>query len=206
MPLPESDPKISRHLVLQSTLSSSCLKTLVGVVYATTSIHGTGPHTTYVSTFYGNANCICARYTTSGNLPRSFNLLTQLVSLTTHHLLTMFNAMHGPIMVFGGNGALGSHVIDALHADASFSLVITASRRPKPIQCLGSSTLYRDTICRTCDISDSAQIEALLDDIKPQTIISCAAPKSTASDATQYQTHYVGTIFLLECACRHPIV
>jgi len=89
-----------------------------------TSVHGAGPHTTYVSTSYGNANCTCARYTTSSDLPRSVNLLTQFVSLTTHHVLKLSNAMHRPIVVFGGNGALGSHVIDALHADASFSLVI----------------------------------------------------------------------------------
>lgn len=47
-----------------------------------------------------------------------------------------------------------------------------------PIQRPGSSTLYRETIYKTCDITDPTQIEALLDDIKPQTIISCAAPKS----------------------------
>jgi sterol-4alpha-carboxylate 3-dehydrogenase (decarboxylating) len=114
--------------------------------------------------------------------------------------------MYGPILVFGGNGTLGSYIIDALHADNSFSSVITASRQPKPPQRMSSSTVYRETICRTCDISNPKQIEALLDDIQPQTIISCAAPKPTASKAIQYQTNYVGTKNLLECARRHPAV
>lgn len=147
--------------------------------------------------------CLWARTeNTSYNLLKSkctehYRFIT-MAHATKSHIQTG-EPSFGPILVFGGCGYLGCHIVEALHADGKFSSIVAASRNP-------TRFCIEDASYEICDITNRAQVEKLLDEARPQVIIHSVAPNSNAPEEIQYKVNYLATKTLLECARSHTTV
>lgn len=106
----------------------------------------------------------------------------------------------GSVLVVGGCGFLGFHIVRRLLQDPDCSTVSVLSRDPNRNRLPGVSY-------RAGDISKPETIQPLLDELKPRVIIHAAAPSGHAvtGNASVYQeTNVDGTANLLACAAKTP--
>lgn len=104
------------------------------------------------------------------------------------------------VLVVGGCGFLGFHIVRSLLEDPDCSIVSVLSRNPTR-NCLPGVAYHAG------DISNPEAIRSLLDELKPRVIIHAAAPSGHAvtSNASVYQeTNIKGTANLLACAAQAP--
>lgn len=104
------------------------------------------------------------------------------------------------VLVVGGCGFLGYHIVRCLLEDPQCPTVSVLSRNPNRNRLPGVSY-------HACDISNFEAIHSLLVDLKPRVIIHAAAPSGHAvtGNASVYQdTNIKGTGNLLACATRTP--
>ncbi|KAF1954376.1 NAD(P)-binding protein [Byssothecium circinans] len=97
------------------------------------------------------------------------------------------------VLVTGGSGFLGAHVVEQLLSDPTISVAIV-SRKP---QASDHSTRLH---IHPADIASEAQVQAVFDTFKPQAVIHTASPHHTETTATFLRTNVEGTKVLLRCA------
>ena len=108
----------------------------------------------------------------------------------------------GTILVVGGCGFVGFHIVRLLLQEPEVGSIYVLSRNP-------TKNLQDGVNYRAGNITDTESIRALLDDIKPQIIIHTASPVATDSSASLKQfrdTNVKGTEVLLICASDAPSV
>lgn len=105
----------------------------------------------------------------------------------------------GTVLVTGGCGFLGSHIVEALLREPSCARVVVVSRNPKNFRFPGALYL-------AADITDRADVCAVLDKVKPRVIIHTVSPGYLANAALQLKINYEGTKLLLACATEYPAV
>lgn len=114
--------------------------------------------------------------------------------------------MADTVVVTGGAGFIGSHVVDALVGERKRVVVIDdlSAGKPERVNPLADFQI--------ADISDKAALDRLIDRVSPRAIYHLAAQASvTSSVADPYRDSEVnvrGTLNLLEAArrCRAPLV
>ncbi|KAF7502303.1 hypothetical protein GJ744_006146 [Endocarpon pusillum] len=105
----------------------------------------------------------------------------------------------GTVLVTGGCGFLGSHIVEALLREPQCARVVVVSRNPKDFRFPGAFYL-------AADITDRAAVRAVLDKVKPRVIIHTVSPSYLAKATVQLKVNYEGTKLLLACATDHPAV
>ena len=109
---------------------------------------------------------------------------------------------HGPVVVIGGCGFIGFHIVDALRKDSKWGSVSVISRHPNINQCQGVA-YHEGNIC------NEEAIQGLLASIKPRVIFHTAAPLAadpTIKPAQHYRTSVEGTKNVLAFAKSSPTV
>ncbi|KAE9381215.1 C-3 sterol dehydrogenase/C-4 decarboxylase [Stipitochalara longipes BDJ] len=101
----------------------------------------------------------------------------------------------GIVLVTGGCGRLGSKLVKALLSDSACSAVHAVSRTP-------TANLHANAKYHAADLTNSEQLAAILEKIKPRVILHCASPQYLAPDKELWQTNVVGTRALLKCAAE----
>ena len=102
----------------------------------------------------------------------------------------------GTVLVTGGNGIVGSHVVDAFIADGAFKRIVATQHRQNQYQ--NSKATYR-----VCDITDHLQVTALLEEVQPQVIVHTVSPGPFATPQAQRRVNYIATKQLLEAALQN---
>ena len=105
---------------------------------------------------------------------------------------------YGPVLVIGGCGFIGYHIIKALKQDSDCGPIFSVSRDPT-INHLDGVTYHAGSI------TDQKFVLSILQEIKPQVIIHAASPRPSAATvkAEEYrETNVGGTVMLLECAAK----
>ncbi|KAF2875748.1 C-3 sterol dehydrogenase/C-4 decarboxylase-like protein [Massariosphaeria phaeospora] len=107
----------------------------------------------------------------------------------------------GTVLVTGGAGIVGSHVIDALMKESHCERVVATYHRQKKHQDACPGVDYH-----VCNILDTSAVADLLDKTRPRVIIHTISPGPSAPADVQHQVNYVATKELLELALNHPDV
>jgi sterol-4alpha-carboxylate 3-dehydrogenase (decarboxylating) len=107
----------------------------------------------------------------------------------------------GPILVTGGAGYLGSHVVEALLADRTFSTVVS-SVEPQ----VSSNRYIPGAVYHNCDVSNSKQFTDLLDTVKPRIVMHTIGPGFFSPPEVHYRTTYQLSKQLIAIARKHPSV
>ncbi|KAF2008155.1 NAD(P)-binding protein [Amniculicola lignicola CBS 123094] len=101
------------------------------------------------------------------------------------------------VLVTGGCGFLGGHIVQQLLHDSATSIAIV-SRNPKP-------TFDESRISyHSAEIANKAQIQAIFDKIKPHAVIHTASPHHTEHASLLKRTNINGTRNLLQAAKSCP--
>lgn len=103
------------------------------------------------------------------------------------------------VLVVGGSGFLGFHIVRCLLEDPDCSTVTVLSRNPNRNRLPGVSY-------HAGDISNPEKVQSLLDELKPHVIIHAASPVGhvTGNSSTYRETNIKGTANLLACAAQAP--
>ncbi|KAK3307139.1 uncharacterized protein B0T15DRAFT_553555 [Chaetomium strumarium] len=108
------------------------------------------------------------------------------------------------VLVTGGGGFLGGHIVQQLVEDSAARAIAIVSRNPK-----ATSNNPRVTF-HAADIANDAQIKAVFDVVKPNMVIHTASPHHTEPASMQQQTNVEGTKLLLQhakaCSETHAFV
>lgn len=96
------------------------------------------------------------------------------------------------VLVVGGAGFVGSHVVRALLLEPDCDQIFVASRTPDSHPDQDGRVTYM-----VADITDEAQLAALFSTIKPQVVIHTVSPSPTASAEVLERTNIEGTRNLL---------
>ncbi|KAF4633338.1 hypothetical protein G7Y89_g4784 [Cudoniella acicularis] len=99
----------------------------------------------------------------------------------------------GTVLVTGGNGIVGSHVVDAFLTDGTFTRVVATQHRNQQYQNPKAHYLV-------CDITDAVQVTDLLNEVQPQVIVHTVSPGPFAPPKAQHRVNYIATKQLLETA------
>jgi sterol-4alpha-carboxylate 3-dehydrogenase (decarboxylating) len=105
----------------------------------------------------------------------------------------------GAVLVVGGCGYLGSHLVSLLHSEQPAPSVHVLSRNP-------NQNLHPAATYHAIDIANTEQVSTIFDKIQPRVVFHMATPKYTASEKLLRQTNFDGTRNLLQCAARTPSV
>ncbi|CAG8973156.1 hypothetical protein HYALB_00008687 [Hymenoscyphus albidus] len=88
----------------------------------------------------------------------------------------------GTVIVTGGGGFLGPHVVEALAAEFEFSRVVATYHQSRPQQHSNPGTAYH-----ICDLTDREQVAILLRIVDPDVIVHTIMPGSFTPDNVQYR-------------------
>ncbi|KAF2109708.1 C-3 sterol dehydrogenase/C-4 decarboxylase-like protein [Lophiotrema nucula] len=101
-----------------------------------------------------------------------------------------------PVLVVGGCGFLGSHIVEAFTQKTTYSIVV-ASRNPKDFR-------LQDVEYRAVDIANSSEVSKLVEATRPRVIVH-AATLGPFAMGDVHMEHYNATRRLLEMAkkCKH---
>ncbi|CZR51397.1 uncharacterized protein PAC_01272 [Phialocephala subalpina] len=105
----------------------------------------------------------------------------------------------GSVMVIGGCGFVGSHLVATLLSDPECGHISVVSRHPSVNQHQGASYFQGD-------ISNETRMRELLFKIEPRVIFHLASPRPEASAEVLKKTNIQGTEVLLRCALKLPFV
>ena len=98
------------------------------------------------------------------------------------------------VLVTGGSGFLGSHIVRRLLQSSECEAVVVVSRNPRR-QLSDSRISYHHA-----DITDEDAVRELLDSFSPQAIIHTVSPPPKAKEKIQFRVNVTGTQILLRCA------
>jgi sterol-4alpha-carboxylate 3-dehydrogenase (decarboxylating) len=107
--------------------------------------------------------------------------------------------MEGPILVTGGAGFFGYHLIKALLEEPNYRPIVSINRNPK-------SNFHDDVDYRAGNIADEDFVQKLFNEIKPRLIFHTAAPSPDSNWATARISGIDGTKVMLKVAARCPSV
>ncbi|KAL3421064.1 3-beta hydroxysteroid dehydrogenase/isomerase [Phlyctema vagabunda] len=108
----------------------------------------------------------------------------------------------GSVLVIGGCGFLGRHIVKALLDDPTSPKVAVMSRNP-------TSNQFENVSYHTGDVTDYETVSSLLTKVQPRVIINTASPVAYADH--EHKSDYLkvsvdGTANLLACAAEIPSV
>ena len=110
--------------------------------------------------------------------------------------------MSGPVVVTGGCGFVGYHIIRALLQDPDCGPIVSINRNPR------ANRQDRVTY-RTGNVTDAKFVRELIHEVQPQVIIHTVSPRPTdySINPNEFRdTNVQGTINLLESAAETPSV
>lgn len=104
----------------------------------------------------------------------------------------------GTVLVTGGCGFVGSHIVHSLLEEGCSGPIYVVSRHP-------DKNLQDGPNYRSIDLTNADAIDALLQEIKPKTVIHTASPRASdfsMKDGEFMDTNVNGTKNLLSSAAR----
>lgn len=101
----------------------------------------------------------------------------------------------GTVLVIGGNGYLGSHIVQRLLANGYADTIVSGSRTPPKSIPTGPRLN-----CQTVDITSTPSLDALFSSVKPDVVIHTASPPPRSHASILYEINVTGTQNLLDAA------